>query len=68
MVQLTPSLPHGFRGPVLKILPVAPKGCVSFESLSPPLSVILIISATAEERAGNLLVELSFAFSHDVDF
>lgn len=36
MVQLSPSLPHGLRGPVLKVLPVAPKGCASFESLSLP--------------------------------
>ena len=70
MVQLTLSLPHGLRGPVFEVLPVVPKGCPSFENLSLPLLVILIliISATAEERDGNLPVELSFGFFHEIDF
>lgn len=67
MAHLTPSLPRGLRGPVFEVVPVAPKGCPLFENLS-LLILILIISATAEERDGNLPAELSFGFSRDVDF
>lgn len=38
------------------------------QNMSLPLQGILIISATAEEGAGSLPVELLFGVSHDVDF
>lgn len=38
------------------------------QNMSLPLQGILIISATAEQRAGTLPVELLFGVSHDVDF
>lgn len=55
------SIPWTSR-PCFQVLPVAPKRCLSSENLPLHFWVILIISDTAKERAGNLPGELLFRF------